>query len=341
MLESRERYISILLGALGVSGVVWFFLQPGIFPLSVGGLLLAALLWIPMYVVTVTAPVWAAKWVSRRTRSQPHFKCVDWPGRIPGKGLYLAMDVDPCKPVERATIVAALRQICGCGAAAAVAITVGSAVAFLIWRQPWMLGTAAAFLFLLAREIYPRPGIRYRSGWLNEAADVRALCLVALGKALLEETSIQDWHPVYFKIIEEPRDQSAQAFSAASWIFTYALLRGDLSTAARSIERAFAILPAEDLVARYIGLGDALHFYTAVMPNQEKSRDLVSQLRDLEPSDLPPRESYIEAARALVEGNREEALAIVQPRLGQIGAEGGSAKIRLEREILNRIRSRL
>jgi hypothetical protein len=340
-METTDRFVSIFFGALGVSGVVWSLLQPGIFPLGVGGLLFAGLLWIPAYVAAVTAPVWMAKWVSRRAQSQPRFKCVDWPGRLPPKGLYLAMEVDLRKPVERSTIVSAMRQICGSAAAVAAAITVASALAFLIWRQPWMLGTAAAFLFLVAREIYPRAGIRYKSGWLNEAADVRALCLVALGKALLEETSIQDWHPVYFKIIEEPRDESTKAFVAASWIFTYALLRNDLPAAAKSIECARAILPAADLIARYIGLGDALHFHTAVMPDEEKSRDLARRLREFEPSELPPRESYIEAARALVEGDREEARSIVQSRLGQIGAEGGSAKIRLERELLDRISSKL
>jgi hypothetical protein len=195
------------------------------------------------------------------------------------------MEVDLRKPIERAIVVSAMRQICGFGAAAATTIALLSLGAWLIWRQPWMSATAGAFFALLAWEIYPRTGIRYRTGLLGTGADVRRVCTIALQKAFLEETPIQDWHAVYFKIIEDPSDGSDEEYVAASWIFTYALLRDDLPTAARFMERQLAILPAEDSVTRYIGLGDALHFYTAVMPNQGKAsfwpaRSVTSHLRN-------------------------------------------------------------
>jgi hypothetical protein len=298
----------------------------------------AITLWIPLLAATVHTPVWMARWVNRKGNGNPKFRLWNWPGRFPPKGCYLRLDIDPRIPIRRETILAGTRRICASAAVCAVGCTAALLAGWLILRQPWMFASACAFAALLAWEVYPRSnGIRYRTGILAPDAAVRSLCLAALTRALEGETPIQDWHPEYFRVIGVPSDGSIEEFNAASWIHTYALLSRDVQTATQQIERQLALIPEDMPLTQYIALGDALYFYTVVAADEHKSTLLLQQIRSIN-WDLRSREEYIEAAIALADGRRADALSITHARLEQIGSAGGTARSQLERELLTRCR---
>jgi hypothetical protein len=247
------------------------------------------------------------------------------------------MQIDPRYPVRRETILSAIQLICAPTAVCAVISVAALLALWLILRQMFALAAACAFAVLLGWEIYPWRGIRYRTGLLDRDSLVRSLCLYAFSKALQSEIPIQDWAREYFEFIRTPSDESAEEFSAPSWIHTYALLNGDLETAARSMQRTLTLLPENAPVSQYIGLGDALYFYTVVAPDEGKRKSLVQRINSID-GGLFRRQEYIEAAIALAEGRRTEALSITQARLDRIGPEGGTAWTQLERNLLIRFK---
>ncbi len=337
-----ERGLAIAIWIAAAFGIVWIARHPVTEPLIAVSLYAsAAFFWIPLLAATAHAPFWVTRWVNRRTRGNPRFRLTDLPGRVPPAGRYLSMEIDPREPVSRETILRSTRQICASTAVVAFLSVALLLLGWLILRQPWMFASACAFAALLAWEIYPRrAGVRYRTGWTDTDSVARSLCLGALGKALQEQTSIRDWHPEYFDIIRRPSDGLIEEHNAASWIHTYALLKGDLETAARYIERRLALLPEDAPVTQYIGLGSALHFYTVAAPDESRRKLLLQRISNIG-WDLRPRDEYVAAygaAIALAEGRRAEAFSIAQARLDRIGSEGGSAQVQLERELLTRCR---
>ena len=249
------------------------------------------------------------------------------------------MEADLSKPLRRETILSGVRRVCAPAAVFAAASAAVLIAAWLTFRQPAALALACGFAGILAWEIYPRPaGVRYSTGWRKPDRLTRDICLLAMSRGLKEDQPIQAWHPDFFALIQTPSDGSIEELWAASWNYTYALLDGDLEAAARFIECQLALFAEERPATRYITLGDALHFYTAVALDANKTRTLLAQIREirweLEPRTLP----YIDAAIALAEDRRADAVAIAQNQLDRIGAEGGTAGIQLQRELLTHCR---
>jgi hypothetical protein len=250
------------------------------------------------------------------------------------------MEADLSMPVRRQTILSATRQICASRAICAAGLAGIFLIGSLTLGRHWMFATTCALAAVAAWEIYPRSsGIRYRTGLLTPDSVVREICLATFSRALHEETPIQYWNPEYFDLIRTPADGSRAEFSAASWIFTYALLNGDLATATRFIERSLALLPEDAPFTRYIGFGDALHFYTAVAPDESRSKLVVQELQRIDWG-LRTREGYVEASIAFAKGHRAEALAIAEAELARIALKRGTAAIQLQRELLVRCRDK-
>jgi hypothetical protein len=344
-LPAAERTIAITIWIASVGGLLWGSLRFHPKPLSGAGLYLPALFWIALTFAALDVHNWATTWVNRKNNYQPRFSLKDWPGSVPPKGRYIRMDADLRQPVARRTILSATRRICASRLACGVALGIVFLIGSLALKQAWMFATACGLAAAAGFEIYPRrAGIRYHTGFLAPDSVVREICLGVLYRALKEEIPIQDWHPEYFRLIQIPSDGSQAEFTAASWTYTYALLGGDLETAARSIERTLALLPLALLhkdapLMEYIGLGDAIHFYTVVSPDESTCTPLLQRIQGIQ-WDLPQREAYIEAAIALATGDREQALEIAQAELDSSGSHGGSAWTQLHRELLLRCRDK-
>jgi hypothetical protein len=344
-----ERLLAIAIWSAAASGIVWILKQPirpdhhyTVGPLNSPRFVLGIVLWIPtlgwpLFLLLAAAahlPFLITRWVNRWNNGNPAFRLGDRPGYAP-KGRYISMEVDPREPMRRETILLGTQLICGSTAVGAVISVVVLLALGLILRRMSALAGACAIGVVLGREIYPRRGIRYRTGLVDRESLVRRLCLDALSRAAQGPVPIQDWRAEYFAIIRTPSDGSTEEFYAASWVYTYALLNGDLETATRYVERNLALLPEDAPLTQYIALGDAVHLYAVVALDEGKSKSLAQRINSIG-GGLFRRQEYIEAAIALAEGRRTEALSIARARLDRIGPKGGTAWTQLERNLLIR-----
>jgi hypothetical protein len=295
------------------------------------------LFWLPYEFMLGLAAARVSRWRHRRPGRNLRFLIYVGTAQYrPGRRL-IRMEADLSKPIRRETVLSGARQV---SAPAPVFAAVSAALLVAAWltsRQPLALAFTCDFAIILAWEIYPRrQGIRYSTGWLEPDSLVRALCRGALKRGFEDARPIQEWHPDFFALIQTPSDGSTADLAAASWNYTYALLRGDLEAAARFLQRRLALLPKDSPDTAYFTLGDALYFFTLIVPEQERSTALLSQIRAIRWEMPSPAEAYIEAAIALAEGRRADALRLAQGQLDRIGSERGSARIQLHREVLTR-----
>jgi hypothetical protein len=337
-LAPTERWLSIAIWFAAAAGIIWGLDQRywNWKPPWGAELYVAIVTWFSLALSAANAQMWTTRWVNRRNKKNPEFSLLD----VPLMGRYLRMEVDLRKPVLKQTIISATRQICASRLAFAVTLSVILFTGSLVLRHFWIFPTACVQVAMAAWEIYPRShGIRYRTGLLRPDSLVRALCLAAFSRALSGEIRIQDWHRDYFDLIRTPPDGSKAEFSAASWIHTHALLNGDLGTATHYIERHLALLTDDAPLTQYIGLGDALYFYTVVASDESKSKLLVERIQQIH-WDLRWNEQYIESAIALASGRKAEALSIAQAELDRIAPKPSTARIQLHRELLTRCRDK-
>jgi hypothetical protein len=336
-----ERWLSVAIGLAGLCGIPWTLYKlrsPPDWELSLSWGFSLPIFWVPLWGAMIHSPFLTARWVSRGNRC-PKFRLRKWPNPNygPPKGVDISIDVDLRDPVDPNAILSRTRQICASRAVYAVVPLAGLLIGWLAFPQPPLLLTNACFFAVLfAWDIYPRAGTRYRESVLVPHCLVRRLCMVALSRGLQGELPIQHWHPTYFDIIRTPSDGSQEELSAASWIYTYALLKGDLETATRYIERSLGLLPDDMPLTQYIALGDAVFFHAVVALDQSKSKLLVERIHNIKWDLRAPKLEYIESAIALSEGRRADALLIAETKLNRVGPTGGSAWIQLERELLSR-----
>jgi hypothetical protein len=330
-----QRYASIGIWTLAAWGIVWILRQPTVGPTETLFLFAVSPLLIPLLVATAHAPVWMARWISYRNRGNPRIRLSGVNSEVG-----LAMEFDLRKLVPREMLVSQVRQICGSTIVIAITSIALLFTGWLILGQPWMFATLCAFAALLAWRIYPSlRGVLYRMGLLTPETLVRRLYLRAMAKALMEPTPIEEWHPGYFEILRTPADGSIDEYSSAAWIYTHALLHGDMETAARYLERQLDLLPEDSPNAQYASLGDALYFCTFAAPDENKSKLLAPRIRAID-WELPMRVAYIEAAIALAEGRPDEARSIVDAGLLRAHSAGDAAWIQLQQELLTRIVAR-
>jgi hypothetical protein len=337
-----ERWLSVAIGLAGVCGIPWTLYKlrsPPDWELSLSWVFGLPIFWVPLWGAMIHIPFWTARWVNRGNRC-PKFRLRKWPNPNygPPKGVDISIDVDLRDPVKPKAILSRTRQICASRAVYAVVSLAVLLIGWLAFPQPPLLLTNACFFAILfVWDIYPRAGTRYRESVLVPHCLVRSLCLNALSRGLHQgELPIQDWHPTWFDIIRTPSDGSQGELAAASWIYTYALLKGDLETATRYIERSLDLLPDNMPVTQYVVLGDALYFHAVVALDESNSKLLVERIHNIG-WDLPARKlEYIESAIALSEGRRSDALLIAEAKLDRVGPTGGSAWIQLQRELLSR-----
>lgn len=162
--------------------------------------------------------------------------------------------------------------------------------------------------------------------------------MVAFGRGLQEPKPISEWHASYFDILMTGPYDLDQEPKAVLWLYLYALCKGELDTASRLMER-YLTLPMPEAADQYVGLGTAVHFYAAVVPDPSRTDTLVKQIRAIQ-WDLPVSIEYIEASIALAEGRLDTALSIAQTHLDCIGMEGGNARVQLQRAMVVACRNR-
>lgn len=337
-LPVAERLFAIILWVATPVGILWVTTRPEWHPLNGSALYLPAITWIALILILMNIQKWTTSWVNRKNGGYPAFSLVDSSTARRTKGLYLRMCARPTEPLDRAKIVLAIRWICVSNVALSATVSAICVAGFFVLHQSWMFDTACGVMAVLGYAVYPAAtGVLYRTGFFASDELVRELCLQNFSRALQEQTPIQAWHHHLFDLIRSPEDGSPAEFSAASWLFTYALLHRDLTAAAHWLARGLALLPEDAPFTEYIMLGDALHFYTVVVPDEGRSKSLTQRIR-ARAWELRQPQAYIEAALALAEGRRDEARSIAQQRLDRIGSEGGTAWIQLQRELLSRFR---
>ncbi len=333
-LAKFEKGIAIAIWAAAACGFGWA-MNPKVVTTSIVVTFVAsAALWLPLFAAIVQAPLWMTRWANDSSDGSPKLRVQE----LPSQGRHLFMDANLLQPIEGHLILPRVGTICASSALFALLTAIILLICWWNSGHPWVLAAACVFGALLGWEIYPRPGIRYSTFLVMRQAVLRDLCMVAFGRGLQEPKPISEWHASYFDILMVGPYDSDQEPKAVLWLYLYALCKGELDTASRLMERYLG-LPMPEAADQYVGLGTAVHFYAAVVPDPRRTETLVKQIRAIQ-WDLPISIEYIEASIALAEGRPDDALSIAQAHLDCIGMEGGNARVQLQRAMVVACRNR-